>query len=102
MSMNIFTLLGYALLGLGIFLTMSVMLGLCRFNDIYTRIHITTINDMLGIPVTILGTASLFLGLGNVFTAIKLCIGVVIWYIVAPISNYIIIKMIYFYNDEKE
>jgi multicomponent Na+:H+ antiporter subunit G len=99
--MNVFTSIGYIFLCFGVFLTTTAMLGLSRFDNIYTRVHIATINDMFGIPIAIFGTALLFLGLNDIFTAVKLCIGIVIWYIIAPISNYIVIKMIYFYNNEK-
>ena len=99
--MNFLTCIGYILLGFGIFLTITTMIGFSRFNDIYVRVHISSINDMFGIPTAIIGTAFLFLGLNDIFTAVKLCLSVVIWYIVAPISSYIVIKTIYFYNNNE-
>ena len=74
------------------------MFGFARFDNIYTRIHISTINDMLAIPLSIIGTAFLFLGIGEKFYFIKLLFAVVIWYIVTPITSYIIIKIVYFYR----
>ena len=101
MIFSIFTVLGYIFIGLGVFLTITTMLGFARFDNIYTRIHISTTNDMLGIPLAIIGTALLFLGIGNIFTAIKLLFGVVIWYIITPITSYIIIKIVYFYRRDE-
>lgn len=97
--MNFLTYTGYILVGCGIFLTITTMIGFSRFNDIYVRIHISSVNDMFGIPIAIVGTAFLFFGLNDIFTAVKLCLSVVIWYIVAPISSYIVIKTIYFYHE---
>ena len=97
---NVFNIIGYCCLGVGIFITMTTMIGFARFDNIYTRIHTSTMNDMLGIPLAILGTAFLFLGLGDIFNFVKLLFGIVIWYIIAPITSYIIIKIVYFYNDK--
>lgn len=94
-------ILGCFFIGLGIFLTLTTMLGFARFDNIYTRIHLSTINDMLGIPFAILGTSFLFLSLHDNANGIKLMFAIVIWYIVAPISSYIIIKIVYFYNNEQ-
>src|SRR5574344_324791 len=97
-----FSIIGYILLFAGIFLTATTMLGFARFDNIYTRIHISTINDMLAIPLAIVGTAFLFLGIGYKFIFIKLLFAVVLWYILAPITSYIIIKIAYFYHDDDE
>ena len=97
-----FTIAGYILLSLGFFLTFTTILGFARFTNVYTRIHIGTINDMLGIPLAMLGVASLFAGLGDFFTAIKLCVGILVWYITTPITSYMIIKIVYFYSEKDE
>ena len=97
-----FSIIGYCLLSIGIFLTITTMIGFARFDNIYTRIHISTINDMLGIPAAILGVAFLFLGIDEKFTFIKLIFATFIWYVVTPITNYIIIKITYFYDKEKQ
>ena len=97
-----FTTIGYILLSLGFFLTLTTILGFARFTNVYTRIHIGTINDMLGIPLAILGVASLFAGLGDFFTAIKMCVGIIIWYITTPITSYMIIRIAYFYSNKDE
>jgi len=98
--MNVYSIIGYILLGCGVFLTITTMLGFARFDNIYTRIHTSTINDMMGIPLAILGTAFLFLGINDVFTFVKLLFGVAIWYIITPVTSYIIIKIVYFYRGE--
>lgn len=95
--MTVYSIIGYIFLGCGVFLTMTTMLGFARFDNIYTRIHISTMNDMLGIPFAILGTAFLFLDLNDVFTFVKLLFGIVVWYIITPVTSYIIIKIVYFY-----
>lgn len=95
-------ILGYILIGIGIFLTATTMLGFARFDNIYTRIHIGTMNDMLGIPLAILGTACLFMHIHDVQNAIKLLFAVILWYIIAPITSYIIIKIVYFYKRDEE
>lgn len=97
-----FSTIGYWLVFIGIFLTITTMIGFSRFDNIYTRIHVSTINDMLGIPMAILGTAFLFLDVGDKFTFVKLIFATVIWYIVAPVTNYIIIKITYFYNEVEQ
>ena len=79
--MTVYSIIGYIFLGCGVFLTMTTMLGFARFDNIYTRIHISTMNDMLGIPFAILGTAFLFLD-------------------ITPVTSYIIIKIVYFYCGE--
>ena len=88
--MTVYSIIGYIFLGCGVFLTMTTMLGFARFDNIYTRIHISTMNDMLGIPFAILGTAFLFLDLNDVFTFVKLLFGIVVWYIITPVTSYII------------
>lgn len=95
-----FATIGYILIGAGIFLTATTMLGFARFDNIYTRIHISTMNDMLGIPLAILGTAFLFLSINDTFTAVKLMFAIIVWYIMAPVTSYIIIKIVYFYHTD--
>ena len=97
--MNLYSIIGYLFLFVGLFLTLSTMIGFARFDNIYTRIHISTINDMLAIPLAILGTAFLFLSLNDVFTFIKLLLAIAIWYIITPVTSYIIIKIVYFYSS---
>ena len=89
--------LGGLLIGIGIFLTITTMLGFARFDNIYTQIHISTINDMLGIPLAILGTSLLFFHLNDNMNGIKLLFAVILWYIITPVSSYIIIKITHFY-----
>ena len=89
--------LGGLLIGVGIFLTITTMLGFARFDNIYTQIHISTINDMLGIPLAILGTSLLFFHLNDNMNGIKLLFAVILWYIITPVSSYIIIKITHFY-----
>ena len=93
-------IIGYILIGLGIFLTATTMLGFARFENIYTRIHISTVNDMLGIPLAIIGTACLFMHIHDIQNAIKLLFAVILWYIIAPVTSYIIIKITYFYHKD--
>ena len=93
-------IIGYILIGLGIFLTATTMLGFARFENIYTRIHISTVNDMLGIPLAIIGTACLFMHINDMQNALKLLFAVILWYIIAPVTSYIIIKITYFYHKD--
>ena len=99
-SLGVFKTIGYSLTIGGVLLTISTMLGFARFDNIYTRIHISTINDMFAIPIAIIGVSFLFLSIGDKFNALKLCFAVILWYIIAPVSSYIIIKIAYFYNNE--
>ena len=57
---------------------------------------------MLGIPLAIIGTALLFFSLNDTFTAVKLFFGAIIWYIIAPVTSYIIIKIVYFYKQDQD
>lgn len=98
----VFRIIGWIFIGCGLFLTATSMLGFTRFSDIYSRIHIATINDMLGVPLAIIGTAFMFLSVHDTFTFIKLLFAVVIWYITAPITSYIIIKITHFYKSDED
>ena len=100
-SIGVLKTIGYCLTIGGVLLTISTMLGFARFDNIYTRIHISTINDMFAIPIAIIGVSFLFLSIGDKFNALKLCFAVILWYIIAPVSNYIVIKIAYFYNHEE-
>ncbi len=97
----IWYILGHIFITLGIFLTITTMIGFARFDNIYTRIHIATINDMLGIPLAIFGTSCLFMYLNDIQNAIKLFLSIIVWYTIAPVSSYIIIKIVYFYQNEE-
>ena len=100
--MQYVVIFGWLFLGIGMFLTLSTMLGFARFDNIDTRIHISTINDMLGIPLAIVGTSCLFFGIGEYFMAIKLFFGVMLWYIIAPVTSYILIKIVHFYYNPED
>lgn len=97
-----FGIFGYIFIGIGIFLTITTMLGFARFDNIYTRIHIGTMNDMLGIPFAIVGVACLFANVNDYQSAVKLLFAVILWYIIAPITSYIIIKIAYFYKQDDD
>ena len=100
-SIGVLKTIGYCLTIGGVLLTISTMLGFARFDNIYTRIHISTINDMFAIPIAIIGVCFFFLSILDKFNALKLCFAVILWYIIAPVSNYIVIKIAYFYNHEE-
>lgn len=93
--------IGCLFIGIGMLLTITTMLGFARFDNIYTRIHTATINDMLAIPLTIFGTSLVFLHFHDTKNAIKLFFAIVLWYIIAPVSSYIIIKIVHFYRRQE-
>jgi monovalent cation/proton antiporter MnhG/PhaG subunit len=90
--------IGYIFILISLFLLLTVVMGLIKFNNIYLQIHIVTINDMVAFPLAILGIALLFISKSEFMLAIKLFFATVLWYIMSPISNYVIIKLAYFYN----
>ncbi len=84
----------YTIMLIGIFFIITSIIGLIRINDSYQILHIAAINDMLGIPLFLLGLSGLcFLDAQNIL-GIKILLLIVATYIVTPIAGYIIIKII--------
>ncbi len=100
MSSLINTIVFILMLIFGISLTASV-LGFLRFNDTYRQIHIGAIIDMLVVPVFFLSIGLLFLKNHQNMLFFKMITLIFIWYVLNPISNYCIIKIIHFYSKKR-
>lgn len=96
--MSLLSFFGYIFIIIGVFLVFTVVIGLIRFRNIFTQIHISTVHDMLAFPMIILGSSLLFFSYGNYKIGMKLILAIIIWYMVAPITSYIIIKIAYFHS----
>ena len=96
--MILFYYLGYIAVTIAILLIVLTTIGYVKFNNIYTQIHIVTVNDMITIPLIFLGFALLFFSKSDYSTAIKMLMITIIWFLVNSIVSYSLIKISYFYT----
>lgn len=98
----IFKFLIYFLMFITLITAFAFVIGVLRFNDVYKQIHISSILDMLGVPIYLFTISLLFLKKGNFFVFGKMIILIITWYILSPIMNYCVIKIVHFYNKKEK
>lgn len=91
--------LSYFFAGCSIFLFVTVAFGLLRFNNPYTSIHIMCMNDMVAVPLLLLSVALLFYNIGDVASGNKVLLILVSFYIVTPITGYVLAKICFFIKN---
>jgi monovalent cation/proton antiporter MnhG/PhaG subunit len=96
--MELFIVLSHICYIISVFSYVTCLIGLRKIENIYNKIHISNITDMIAIPFALLGLLFHFLSQKSYNNALKIMMAIVLWYIIAPITSYIIIKISYFYN----
>ncbi len=98
---NIILILSYGVMFVGLFFIITTVVGLIRIRNIYQMLHIITINDMLGVPLFLLGLSGLCFIKNQNILAIKIVFLIIISYCVTVINSYIIVKILYFLKNQK-
>jgi len=88
--------IGYVIISIGIFFAITSAVGLFRFRDPYSSLHVTSVNDMLAVPLILLGTGLLMYYDGLVSAGNKTIVAIISIYIAAPVSSYVMVKICYF------
>jgi len=81
-----------ALLAVGIFFLLVAAIGLIRFPDVYSRLHVTGVMDTLGAPLILLAAA---VHLGPSLDAAKLLLAIVFLYVTSPLVAHLLAKATY-------
>lgn len=86
------TVIGTALISLGVLLVLLAGVGLLRFPDVLTRANATTKAAGLGVACILAGAA---FSIGTREAAIKLSIAVVLQFATAPVSGHVLGRAAY-------
>jgi monovalent cation/proton antiporter MnhG/PhaG subunit len=91
-------LIGNFFLILGLFFSLTTVVGLIRIHNAYNQIHIACINDVMAVPLILIGCAFHLLSYGEVIVALKLITMIIMIYITSPIFGYVMMKVLYFFK----
>jgi multicomponent Na+:H+ antiporter subunit G len=81
--------LGWALVLIGVLISIKGAIGCLRFPDLYTKLHALSISDSLGVPISLAGLAMIN---GFNFVSIKILLIIVILLFVNPFSTHALIR----------
>ena len=84
---------------LGAFFIVSGMLGLIRFPDTFTKLHASSVTEVVGIPLTLIGLAMIQVTL---FAAAKILVLIPIIWFVGPVAQNALAKAAYKMKKEEE
>lgn len=76
-----------ALLGVGLVFQLVAAIGLVRFRDVFSRLHVIGVVDTLGVPCVLLG-AAVYLGAG--LSSAKLVLAIVFLYLTSPLVGHLL------------
>jgi monovalent cation/proton antiporter MnhG/PhaG subunit len=91
---------GYLIIFISIIASFITFFGLMRFKDNYIQIHVSGINDMFAFPLLLLGTGFLYVSEYDFKAFFKLILVIILFYAINPITNYCMIKIVYFYRNK--
>ena len=84
---------------LGAFFIISGMIGLVRFPDTFTKLHASSIAEVVGIPLALIGLAMIQT---TFFAAAKILVLIPIIWIVGPVAQNALSKAAYKARQEGE
>ena len=84
---------------LGAFFIVSGMLGLIRFPDTFTKLHASSVTEVVGIPLTLIGLAMIQV---TFFAAAKILVLIPIIWVVGPVAQNALAKAAYKVKKEEE
>jgi multisubunit Na+/H+ antiporter MnhG subunit len=84
------------LIVVGITISAAITIGIVRFGNNFTILHIISANDMLALPLILLGCCGILTSQAQYATAAKVLLLIILLYIANPISGYIMAKLLYF------
>ena len=84
---------------LGAFFVLSGMIGLVRFPDTFTKLHASSVTEVVGIPLVLIGLA---LTQATFFAAVKILVLIPIIWIVGPVAQNALAKAAYKARSEEK
>lgn len=90
-------IIGSLFILLGAFFIISGMVGLVRFPDTFTKLHASSVTEVIGIPLALIGLA---LTQGTLFAATKILILIPIIWIIGPVASHALAKAAYKAKEE--
>lgn len=94
--------IGAAFIVAGIVTQIILIIGAFRFSGKYTFLHVSSTNDMLSVPLVLLGVSFLFLAKEDYANACKTIALVAMIYIVSPIGSYLMAKLLHIAKSDPE
>lgn len=79
--------IGIGLVVAGVFFQVVAAVGLVRFRDLYSRLHVVCITDTLGVPLVMTGVA---LHVGPSLTAGKLLLAIAFLFLTSPLVGHLL------------
>ncbi len=93
-------IIGVIVFLLGVIVMTIASIGLMRFKNNFTLLHIASLSDMFGVPLAMIGMTLLLLSQEVYSLAMKVFLLVMLLFICVPIGGYIVAKIIYFIDHE--
>ena len=85
--MTIFTYIGYILIGLGYFFIFTTAYGFTKFKDVFRKMHVIGVSDLIGVPMIIIGCGMMYLDQGRQDILWKLIFVAVLIYLTSPVMT---------------
>lgn len=79
--------IGYILIGIGVFFTLTAIVGFVKFKEPFKMMHVAGVCDLMGGPFIMLGCGVIFISHGDYSTFFKLLCLILIVYLISPIST---------------
>jgi monovalent cation/proton antiporter MnhG/PhaG subunit len=92
-------LVGNFFLILGLFFSLTTVVGLIRIHNAYNQIHVACVNDVMAVPSILIGCAFYALNDLEIILALKLLTMIIMIYITSPIFGYVMMKVLYFFKQ---
>ncbi len=77
---------------LGAFFIISGLVGLVRFPDTFTKLHASSVTEVVGIPLALIGLA---MTQATFFAAAKILVLIPIIWIIGPVAQHVLSKAAY-------
>lgn len=94
--------IGVAFIVAGIVTQVILIVGAFRFSGKYTFLHVSSTNDMLSVPLILIGVAFLFAAKEDYANACKTTALIAMIYIVSPIGSYLMAKLLHIAKSDPE
>ena len=84
---------------LGAFFIISGMVGLVRFPDTFTKLHASSVTEVVGVPLALIGLAMIQT---TFFAAAKILVLIPIIWIIGPVAQHALSKAAYKSKKEEK
>lgn len=87
------------LITIGAFFIISGIFGLIKFPDTFSKLHATSVTEVVGIPLVLIGLALIQ---NNVISGLKILLLIPVIWIIGPLASHAIAKAAYDSESSQE